>query len=159
MPQTLRTNLITFQKRQRLQSEMSKLEKFISLVASKIYQLRKNMGVKEAEAYEALQAEYDYAWHRLNEINYILSNTKAVGEGRKSTAQWADIGSNVEIRFSDSGITQKFRLVGAMDADQSRGLVAINSAVGRELYGKREGEEAVLETSGGPQICEIVRIN
>jgi hypothetical protein len=74
----------------------------------------------------------------------------------KALTEVVDIGSRVVIEFD--GDAESYRLVSAMHARPSAGLLSVESPIGRALIGKKAGQRVQAETPTGIREFTILRI-
>lgn len=122
--------------------------------------------VKEAAALgdRSENAEYIYGKKRLREIDARLrflskrlDRLTVVSEVRARDGR-AYFGSWVTVE-DEAGETTCYRLVGPDESDVERGLVSIESPVGRALIGKEEGDEVVIRRPKGELVLEVVAVD
>jgi transcription elongation factor GreA len=111
----------------------------------------------------AESAEY----HEARDDQATLERRIAVLEERIALAELADpdgtnglvdVGERVGVRDIESGRRLQFELVGALEADVSRGRVSVLSPVGRALVGRKRGEIAVVDAPQGERRLKILSI-
>lgn len=111
----------------------------------------------------AESAEY----HEVRDDQAALERRIAVIEERIALAELAapdatnglvDVGELVGVRDVESGRRVQFELVGALEADVSKGRVSVHSPVGRALVGRRRGEVAVVDAPQGEVRLKILSI-
>ena len=66
-----------------------------------------------------------------------------------ATVTLADVDTDEEVRY---------QIVGDLEADIKRGMIAISSPVARALIGKEEGDAITIEAPGGTREFEIVGV-
>jgi len=74
----------------------------------------------------------------------------------KSRAEVVGMGSLVVIEFD--GDTESYRIVSAIEARPSAGLLSVESPIGRALIGKRAGQRVRAETPAGIREFTILRV-
>lgn len=72
--------------------------------------------------------------------------------------QVAGMGSTVTYTDGKTGKEMTYKLVPAREADPSKGLLSIDSPVGRSLAGSKEGAERKLETPSGERTMRVTSI-
>ncbi|MGI9592660.1 MAG: transcription elongation factor GreB [Myxococcota bacterium] len=109
-------------------------------------------------------AEYIYGKKRLREIDRRvrflrkrLEEVEVVRPGEVGDRERVFFGAWVTLEDED-GAEHRYRLVGPDEFDVERGLVSVESPIGRVLLGKREGDEVTVERPSGPAVYEILRI-
>jgi transcription elongation factor GreB len=115
--------------------------------------------VAEVEAAAAMgdrseNAEYIYGKRKLRELDRRLRflsermDVLSVVEPRPDPAGRAFFGAWVTVEQED-GESRTYRLVGADEFDLGRGLLSVDSPMGRALLGKRAGEVATVPRPAG----------
>ena len=79
--------------------------------------------------------------------------------GRKFHYRQAGFGTRVTIRNADTGESLVLRLVGPFESDPSRGLVSIESPVGRRLLGCFEGDAVTVAAPAGRRTYLVLAID
>jgi transcription elongation factor GreA len=106
-------------------------------------------------------------YHEARDDQATLERRIAVLEERLALARPADpdgtnglvdVGERVGVRDVDSGRRVQYELVGALEADVSKGRVSVLSPVGRALVGRRRGEVAVVNAPQGEVRLKILSI-
>jgi transcription elongation factor GreB len=119
--------------------------------------------VAEVEAAAALgdrseNAEYIYGKRKLRELDRRLRDLSermdslSVVEPKPDPGGRAFFGAWVTVEQED-GESRTYRLVGADEFDLARGLLSVDSPLGRALLGKRSGDAVtVLRPSGAAEV-------
>lgn len=68
------------------------------------------------------------------------------------------IGQRVRIRIGPGAQPRTYLLVGALEADASRGEISIESPIGQALVGRRGGDVVDVQTPGGARRIELVEV-
>ena len=106
-------------------------------------------------------------YHEARDDQATLERRIAVLEERLALARLADpdgtnglvdVGERVGVSDVDSGRRVQYELVGALEADVSKGRVSVLSPVGRALVGRRRGEVAVVDAPQGEVRLKILSI-
>lgn len=92
---------------------------------------------------------------RIQEIEYILGNAVII-EGNNNT-DIVTIGSRVTIQEQDFP-EETYHLVGATEADPTKGKISHESPIGQALIQHRVGETVEAETPGGMIRIKITKI-
>lgn len=103
---------------------------------------------------DALQ-EQDRLERRISQLEVLLATARVVAPVDDGTV---GIGTRVGVRGEDGRVVQ-YELVGASEADVSKGRISIASPVGRALTGRGQGDIVDVETPGGPRSLRIVEVD
>jgi transcription elongation factor GreB len=124
--------------------------------------------VAEVEAAAALgdrseNAEYIYGKRKLRELDRRLRflslrlDALSVLEPAPHPSGRAYFGAWVTVEQED-GEERTFRLVGPDEFDVARGLLSVDSPLGRALLGRAEGETVVVQRPSGPSEVTVLAI-
>ena len=109
-------------------------------------------------------AEYIYGKKRLREIDSRvrflrrrLEEIEVVRPGQVSDTECAYFGAWVTLEDAE-GAEHRYRLVGPDEFQVERGLVSVESPIGRALLGRREGDEVAVRGPSGTATYDVVRI-
>jgi transcription elongation factor GreB len=124
--------------------------------------------VAEVEAAAAMgdrseNAEYIYGKRKLRELDRRLRflsermDALTVVEPKRGQGDRAFFGAWVTVEQED-GESRTWRLVGADEFDVGRGLLSVDSPLGRALLGKRKGDVVTVQRPAGPAEATILRV-
>ena len=109
-------------------------------------------------------AEYQYAKEKQGqlerkaaEIGDYLMNCEIV-EGITNTSGIACFGNRVKIINLETDEVQTFKIVGERESDIKMEKISYRAPLGRELMGKRVGDDIELVTPSGERFFEILEI-
>jgi transcription elongation factor GreA len=91
---------------------------------------------------------------RIAELEAILND--AVIITKRKNKKVVDIGSLVTLLFD--GEEQKFQIVEPEEANPTEGKISFKSPLGQAIFGKKVGEEVMVETPSGKVKCKILKI-
>jgi transcription elongation factor GreB len=125
--------------------------------------------VREVEAAAAMgdrseNAEYIYGKRKLRELDRRLRflsqkmDSLTVLEPKADRSGKAFFGAWVTVEQED-GETRTWRLGGADEFDVARGLLSVDSPLGRALLGKRRGDVVTVQRPSGPTEVTVVGIS
>ena len=124
--------------------------------------------VREVEAAAAMgdrseNAEYIYGKRKLRELDRRLRflsqkmDSLTVLEPKADRSGKAFFGAWVTVEQED-GEARTWRLVGADEFDVGRGLLSVDSPLGRALLGKKKGDVVVVVRPAGPAEVTILKV-
>lgn len=132
-------------------------------VARKIKEARELGDISENAEYDSAREEQSFVEGRILELKKLLAEAKVV-EGETSGPYGArpgqtaiKVGSRVKVGLDNQ--EEVFEVVGAQEADPTRGRISHESPLGRALLGKKVGEIAVVEAPAGRLLYTILEIN
>ena len=94
---------------------------------------------------------------RIKELESKLAQAEIV-DITKMTGDTIRFGVTVTICDLDTDEEKTFKIVGIDEADIAKGLLSVQSPLGRVLLGKKEGDEVKLQTPGGKKNYEIEKV-
>ena len=119
-------------------------------IAEKIATARAFGDLSENEEYSSARAEQKMTENRILEIQDILKNAKVIKAGKRTTVS---LGTSVKLDLG--GRKLEYTVVGATEADPTKGKISNESPIGKVIIGKKEGE--TLEFNG--KKVKIISIN
>jgi transcription elongation factor GreB len=116
-----------------------------------------------AEGDRSENAEYIYRKKELREIDrrvrYLqvrIPDLKVV-DTKPADAKRVFFGAWIEVADEHGG-TKTYRIVGADEADASKGLISVDSPLARALLKRAEGEAVTAQLPGGEAELEILSV-
>lgn len=138
-----------------LQSELEELIAQRGPIAERIKSAREFGDLTENAEYSSARQEQEKVESRIAEIEHILLNVDVISKPKSDNK--VQLGSRVKLK--NNGTTKEFQLVGTVEADPLSGKISDESPIGRELLGKKEGDEVELKNSTEPVLYKIVDID
>ena len=120
-----------------LEQELADLIAQRPAVAERIATARAFGDLSENQEYTDARSEQKTLENRIIEIEEILKNAEIIKTSRKKDT--VTIGATVEITLSGKGFT--YSLVGPVEANPLEGKISHESPLGKELLGRKVGEE------------------
>lgn len=127
-----------------LKLEHSELVAQRAEVADRIKQARELGDLSENAEYQSAREEQDRLETRISELEQVLQNVQIIKKPKNHNA--VTLGSSVILK-ADSGKTQKFQVVGTMEADPLSGKISDESPIGKLLIDKKVGDRVLLKNS------------
>jgi transcription elongation factor GreA len=123
--------------------------------------------IEEARAHGDLSenSEYDDAKERQSlcegRIAYLenmLAGAEIIDVMKLSQSGRVVFGTTVLMENTDTGIEQRWRIVGESETDVENGKISYKSPIGRAMIGRNEGDEVTVPTPAGPRVYEIIEV-
>ena len=130
-------------------------------VAEKIKVARSFGDLSENSEYDEAKNEQAIVESRIADITVTIKNAKVIGDDEISNEQ-VHIGSTVEVEIAmPNGVKAKkeYKIVGSNEASPLEGRISDESAVGKALLGRKQGEIVDVEVPAGVMKYEIVSIS
>lgn len=141
----------------KIKEELASLKKERPEVIKAIAEAREEGDLKENGGYHAarerqgmLEAKINYIESRIPQFNVVDMNTLG---GEKIT-----FGATVELEDIETGDEKKYTIMGPDESDFKKGIISIESPVGKALLGKMEGDEVVVNAPKGKIEYGIVSV-
>lgn len=126
---------LTAEGKKDLEKELADLIAKRPEIAEKIATARAFGDLSENEEYSSARAEQKMVENRILEIQDILKNAKVIKAGKRSSVS---LGVNVKLDLG--GRKMEYTVVGATEADPTKGKISNESPIGKVIMGHKEGE-------------------
>lgn len=144
---------------ERLRAELDNLRsverpKIIAAIA----EARAHGDLSENAEYHAAREQQGFIEGRIQRIEAALSTAQIIDPATLNPGGKVVFGALVDLEDSDSGDTVTYQIVGDIEADIKRGLIAVSSPIARAMIGKHEGDSFGFNAPGGERNYEIVSV-
>ena len=148
-----KTYKITDEGRLELEKELADLKARRGDIADKIASARDYGDLSENAEYDAAREEQGLVETRIAEIEEILQNSDIIKVSDTSTV---GLGSTVDLESKDKQVT--YKVVGPVEANPLEGKISNESPIGKELMGKRVGDNVTISTPKGEVSYQVITI-
>lgn len=144
---------------ERLRAELDKLkgEDRPRIIAA-IAEARAHGDLKENAEYHAAREQQGFVEGRINQIEAALSTANIIDIHTLNAGSKVVFGATVDLEDEDSGESVTYQVVGDIEADIKRRLIAVSSPIARALIGKHEGDSFTFEAPNGEKNYEITGV-
>lgn len=143
---------------QKLKNELNQLKDVERPKASQaIAEARDKGDLSENAEYDAAKEAQGMLEMQISKLEETIANARVVDESNLDTSKVL-IHSKVKIKNLNNGATMNYKLVAQSEADLAKGLISVDSPIGKGLLGKKEGEVAEVQVPVGKIILEILEI-
>ena len=151
---------ITTKGAQRLRAELEELKsvKRPAVIAA-IAEARAHGDLKENAEYHAAREQQGFIEGRIKQLEAELSHAQVIDVATLNAGSRIVFGAVVELADTDTDEETRYQIVGDLEADIKKGLIAVSSPVARALIGKHEGDSVTIEAPGGTREYEIVGVS
>lgn len=120
--------------------------------------------VKEARAHGDLSENFEYHAAKKDKnqnesrIRYLEKMIKtAVVISEESDEDEVGMNNTVEVYFEEDDLTETYKIVTTVRADALKGLISIESPLGKALLGKKEGERVPVTLDNGSSYHVVIK--
>ena len=139
-------NILTYEGLKKLEDELEYLKVVRRKeVSRKIKEAREQGDLSENAEYDAAKDEQRDIEARIEEVEKILKNAEVVVEDEVDIDK-ISIGCKVKILDCEYDEELVYKIVGSTEANSLKGKISNESPVGKQLLGKKVGDEVVVET-------------
>lgn len=127
-------------------------------IAERIKQALSFGDISENSEYDDAKNAQGENESRINEVEYILKNSKVIDEDEISRTK-VTIGAKIKIRDEESGVENDYTLVSNKEADIFEGKISNDSPIGLAIIGKKKGQIVEVKTPMGTLKYKIAKIS
>ena len=127
-------------------------------VIQAIAEAREHGDLRENAEYSAAKERQGFIEARIAEIKHKLQEAQII-ETPEGSGDTVIFGSTVRIVDLQSGEEKQYTLVGQEEADIKKGLISVQSPIGRALIGHKVGETVEVHRPAGQVEYEILQIS
>ena len=151
-------NILTYEGLKKLEDELEYLKVVRRKeVSQKIKEAREQGDLSENAEYYAAKDEQRDIEARIEEVEKILKNAEVVVEDEVDIDK-ISIGCKVKILDCEYDEELVYKIVGSTEANSLKGKISNESPVGKQLLGKKVGDEVVVETEMGELRYKVLEI-
>ena len=150
---------MTLKGSQRLREELDHLKSVRrpEIIAA-IAEARGHGDLKENAEYHAAREQQGFIEGRIKQLESELSHANVIDVAALHAGSRIVFGATVTLADVDTDEEVRYQIVGDLEADIKRGMIAISSPMARALIGKEEGDAITIEAPGGTREFEIVGV-
>jgi len=126
-------------------------------VIKQISEARSHGDLSENAEYHAARERQSFIEGRLMELEDIISRAEVI-DVSKLSGKTVKFGATVKLADEDTDDNVTYQIVGAHEADLSKGRISITSPIGRALIGKSVGDTFEVQTPSGAKSYEVVGV-
>ncbi|TVZ52819.1 transcription elongation factor GreA [Dokdonia sp. Hel_I_53] len=143
---------------QKLKDELNHLRDVERPKASQdIADARDKGDLSENAEYDAAKEAQGMLEMRIAKLEALASNARIIDESQLDTSKVL-VHSTVKIKNQLNGMEMTYKLVAQNEADIKKGLISVDSPIGKGLLGKEVGDVAEIQVPSGIMKFDIVSI-
>lgn len=119
---------------------------------------REHGDLSENAEYHAARDRQSFIEGRIKEIENKLARAEVIDPSKLAGDRVA-FGAAVKLANADTGEEVTYRILGADEADLTKGIIGITSPLARSLIGKQVGDEVRVQMPGGERTYEVLDIS
>jgi transcription elongation factor GreA len=126
-------------------------------ISKEIEVARAHGDLRENAEYHAAKEKQSHIEGRILEINDIIARAEVI-DPSKLKGEKVVFGATVMLQDTENEKEVSYTIVGEVEADIKKRLIAITSPVARALVGKEVGDTVTVQSPGGPREYEILEV-
>jgi len=127
-------------------------------VINAIAEARAHGDLKENAEYHAAREQQSFIEGRIKQLEVELSHAEIIDITKLSAGSKIVFGATVTLADTETDEQKRYQIVGDLEADIKRGLIAISSPLARALIGKLEGDSITIDAPAGQREYEVVSV-
>jgi transcription elongation factor GreA len=144
---------------ERLRAELEQL-KFVDRprIIAAIAEARAHGDLKENAEYHAAREQQSFTEGRIGQLEGLLSNAEVIDVAQLNPGDRVVFGATVDLEDEDTGTPVTYQIVGDLEADIKRQMIAVSSPIARALIGRNAGDSVEFIAPNGAKHYEVVSI-
>ena len=126
-------------------------------ISKEIGVARDHGDLKENAEYHAAKERQGHIEARIAHLEGMLSRAEVI-DTRQLTGARVKFGAYVTLEDAETGEMKRYRIVGAEEADVTKGMISVTSPVSRALINHEVGDEVKVHAPGGSRTFEITDV-
>lgn len=144
---------------ERLREELSQLKKVDRpKIIAAIAEARAHGDLKENAEYHAAREQQSFIEGRIQHLEYSISHAQIIDVSKLNPGDKVVFGATVTLADEESGDETTYQIVGDVEADIKRNLIAVSSPISRALIGREVGDVITVRAPAGDRDYEIVDV-
>jgi transcription elongation factor GreA len=144
---------------ERLRAELEQL-KFVDRprIIAAIAEARAHGDLKENAEYHAAREQQSFTEGRIGQLEALLSNAEVIDVAQLKPGDRVVFGATVELEDEDTGTPVTYQIVGDLEADIKRQMIAVSSPIARALIGHSAGDSIEFTAPNGVKHYEVISV-
>ncbi len=150
---------LTLKGAQRLREELDHLKSVKRPeIITAIAEARAHGDLKENAEYHAAREQQSFVEGRIKQLESELSHAEVIDVATLNAGSRVVFGATVTLADVETDEEKRYQIVGDLEADIKRAMIAISSPIARALIGKNEGDSVTIDAPAGQREYEIVSV-
>lgn len=143
----------------KLQEELNRLISEERPQVIKMIEHARSLGdLSENAEYETAKDRQGFIEARIQELKGKVARAEVIDPEKLPRKDRVMFGVRVTIEEIETGNTTTYQLVGPDESEPENGKISVTSPIGRALLGKREDDEALVQTPSGIREFVVLKI-
>jgi transcription elongation factor GreA len=152
------TSFLTREGYENLQNELEFLRtKKREEIAQRLHEAMEGGELIENAEYEAAKNEQAFVEGRIKELELLLATARIIDE-KALHGTVVQVGSSVTIAEEGSP-EELYTIVGAAEANPSKGRISNESPLGKALINKKPGDKVQVDAPQGAYVVQIIKVD
>jgi transcription elongation factor GreA len=144
---------------ERLRGELAHLKKVDRpKIIAAIAEARAHGDLKENAEYHAAREQQSFVEGRIQHLEYSISHAQIIDVEKLNPGDKVVFGATVTMADEESGEETTYQVVGDVEADIKRNLIAVSSPISRAIIGREIGDVVTVRAPAGDREYEIVDV-
>jgi len=153
------TSFLTQEGYQKLQEELDFLRtEKREQIADRLHEAIEGGELLDNAELEAAKNEQAFVEGRIKELEILLATARVIDD-KTLQPGCVQVGSKVVIQEEGSKDKEEYTIVGAAEADPSKGKVSNESPLGKALFNHQEGDKVQVDAPAGAFTVKILKVN
>ncbi len=143
----------------KLQEELNRLISVERPRVIKMIEHARSLGdLSENAEYETAKDRQGFIEARIQELKSKVARAEVIDPEKLPQRDRVMFGVRVRVEDIETGNTVTYQLVGPDESEPENGKISVTSPIGRALLGKREDDEALVQTPSGIRKFVVLKI-
>ena len=144
---------------ERLRAELAQLKKVDRpTIIAAIAEARAHGDLKENAEYHAAREQQSFIEGRIQHLEYSISHGQIIDVAKLNPGDKVVFGATVTLSDEENGEETTYQIVGDVEADIKRNLIAVSSPISRAIIGRETGDVVTVRAPAGDREYEIVDV-
>ena len=127
-------------------------------IVAAIAEARSHGDLKENAEYHAAKEQQGLTEAKINELEHALANAQVIDVKELPYTGKVVFGATIKLYNLDSDESISYKIVGNLESDPAKGMISVDTPIGKGLIGKSVGDEVNIETPSGKLNFEIEEV-